>query len=359
MKNIEYLHTRLKEELDLTQHYIDTFSYTGDKLANISIRHIVGNRGKMLRPILLILAGRYSFQASGESTENEKSFLDDLAKAAAILELVQMSSLIHDDVLDQSSKRRNQSTLHTLRGNRFAILMGDYLVAQSLKNCWSLIQQATRIFDSVVLYAYLDGISRLVLGEIQQNNYDQETAGGKSNLDLYYEIIDNKTASLFSLACFVGATIGSSDKNNSAMLKSFGHNIGMAYQIIDDLRDFSMNSKIAGEKNFQDVKYGIRTLPMILAAGRCSNGEMAPLERKFNCKKELSPREKKEIIELLDRTGGIEGSAEAAEKYLSAAREIAAGLDRNPFSELLTDFTTYLTEVRNQVVDGFLQIKPN
>src|ERR1035437_7762649 len=109
-KSITYFHSVLKPELDLTQKYIKTFSESKDKLADKAIRHIVNNKGKMLRPIFLILSGRYSYQISDEDKKNEIFFIEDIAKASAILELIQMSSLIHDDVLDHSSVRRNKAT---------------------------------------------------------------------------------------------------------------------------------------------------------------------------------------------------------------------------------------------------------
>ena len=173
-QHINYFHSVLKSELHLTQKYVKTFSESKDKLANMAIRHIVNNKGKMLRPMFLILSGRYSYLQSNEDKKSEIFFIEDIAKDAAILELIQMSSLIHDDVLDHSTNRRNKSTLNSLRGNRFAILMGDYLVAQSLKNCYQLVHHAERIFDSDIMYSFLESISKLILGEIQQNNFNED-----------------------------------------------------------------------------------------------------------------------------------------------------------------------------------------
>ena len=174
MITLEHFHVALKTELDLTQKYIVAFSESKDKLANKAIKHIIKNKGKMLRPILLILAGNYAYLVSNEDKKTKNLFVNDLTKAAAILELIQMSSLIHDDVLDQSSQRRNKSTLNKLKGNRFAILLGDYLVAQSLKNCYDLVHDAERLFDTVIMKSFLESIAKLVLGEVQQNNFNNK-----------------------------------------------------------------------------------------------------------------------------------------------------------------------------------------
>jgi geranylgeranyl pyrophosphate synthase len=357
-KAIDHFHSALKTELDLTQNYIISFSDVKDRLTKKSIGHIVKNKGKMLRPILLILSGWYSYRISTEDKKNDVLFIDDIAKAAAILELIQMSSLIHDDVLDYASVRRNKATLNNLKGNRFAILMGDYLVAQSLKNCYQLVHNATRIFDSVILYSYLENICKLILGEVQQNNFNESSQRYKNGIEKYLEIVENKTASLFSLACFVGSTIGSNNSKHSDLLKQFGHNIGIAYQIIDDIRDFAFTKEISGEKNFQDIRLGIKTLPIIFAFQFSQNGESEKLSTYFNSKKELSKKEKIEISDILISTKSIEKSFQNVQSYISNARTILNQLPENEYSNLLSEFVGYLYESSEKVVDDILTIKP-
>lgn len=356
-KDITYFHTVLKPELDLTQSYINTFSESKDRLANKAIRHIVDNKGKMLRPIFLILSGKYSYEISNEDKKDEHLFIDDIAKASAILELIQMSSLIHDDVLDHSSVRRNKATLNSLKGNRFAILMGDYLVAQSLKNCYQLVHNAERILDSDILQAFLENISKLVLGEIQQNNFNDNLEKDGDGIKNYFEIVENKTASLFSLACFVGSKIGSPNFANSEMLKQFGQHIGIAYQIIDDLRDFAFSKEIAGENNFQDIKYGIKTLPIIYASKFAHNGEQEKLNTCFNSKKEITENDKLEIIDILEKSGSIQNCIGEAKANIVKARLILYELPRNEYSVLLEEMISYLSDIGDSVVADIKSIK--
>jgi geranylgeranyl pyrophosphate synthase len=356
-KTIDHFHSALKTELDLTQKYIISFSEAKDKQTKTSIGHIVKNKGKMLRPMLLILSGWYSFRNGSEDKKNDTLLIDDLAQAAAILELIQMSSLIHDDVLDHSSVRRNKATLNNLRGNRFAILIGDYLVAQSLKNCYKLVHNASRIFDSVILYSFLENISKLVLGEVQQNNFNENKHNYKNGIEKYFEIVENKTASLFSLACFVGSTIGSNDSKQSELFKQFGHNVGVAYQIIDDMRDFALTKEISGEKNFQDIRFGIKTLPIILAFQNSQNGESEKLSGYFNSKKELSKKEKIEIIDILTDTKSIEKSFQKVQYHITNARTILDQLPEDKYSILLSELVSYLYESSEKVVDDILNIK--
>lgn len=356
-QNIDYFHSVLKSELDLTQKYVKTFSESKDRLANKAIRHIVNNKGKMLRPIFLILSGRYSYCLSNEDKKSEIFFIEDIAKAAAILELIQMSSLIHDDVLDHSANRRNKSTLNSLRGNRFAILMGDYLVAQSLKNCYQLVHHAERIFDSDIMYSFLESISKLILGEIQQNNFNENLEGKEDAIKSYFEIVENKTASLFSLACSVGSKIGSNNAGHAEALREFGHHIGIAYQIIDDLRDFAFAKEIASEKNFQDIIFGIKTLPLIFANKFSHNGEQEKLNRSFNCKKEISENDKFEIIDILEKTNSIQKSLGEAKAHIVKARVILYALPENKYSILLSELVGYLSEIGDSVVDDIHSIK--
>ena len=359
MSTLEHFHTALKTELELTQKYIVAFSESKDKLANKAIKHIIKNKGKMLRPILLILAGNYTYLVSNEDKKTKNLFVNDLTKAAAILELIQMSSLIHDDVLDQSSQRRNKSTLNKLKGNRFAILLGDYLVAQSLKNCYDLVHDAERLFDTIIMKSFLESIAKLVLGEVQQNNFNNKKDNKQKEIDSYLEIIENKTASLFSLACFVGATIGSNNKDHAEILKQFGHHIGMAYQIIDDLRDYALSKNIAGENNFQDMKFGIKTLPLIFAGQFSQNGEQEKLNNCFNTQKELSESDKSAILDILQKTGGITNTMGEAKSHILKARILLYKLPENEYSVLLGEFINYLSQIGDEVVDDILSVKTN
>lgn len=355
--NITYFHSALKSELALTQEYIKSFSDSNDRQANKAISHIVDNKGKMLRPMLLILSARYTYENSANAEITETEFIDSIAKAAAILELIQMSSLIHDDVLDHSLIRRNSATLNSLKGNRFAVLMGDYLIAQSLKNCYELVSHAERLFDSDILFSFLDNISKLVLGEVQQNNLNENIDIEVNEIDSYFEIVENKTASLFSLACSVGSRFGSSDLDNSENLKEFGRHIGIAYQIIDDLRDFAFTKEIAGEKNFQDIKYGIKTLPLIYANQASHNGEQEKLSRSFNSKKEVSEKIKIEIVEILKTTGSIQNCLTEVKSHIAKARIILFNLPENKYSILLSELVSYLSSIGDSVFDDIINGK--
>ena len=355
--SIQQFHSALRTELDLTQKYIVTFSQSDDKVVDMAVKHIVNNRGKMLRPMLLILTGKLLHQECKNSETSTQEMDDQLARAAAILELIQMSSLIHDDVLDYSSHRRGKATLNNLRGNRFAILVGDYLIAQSIKNCYALMRHSARLFDTKIMFSFLDSISRLVLGEVQQNNFNYDISEEKDGLKNYFQIVENKTASLFSLACFVGSTIGDKTSANIKLLKEFGSNIGVAYQIIDDLRDFAFDKEICGEKNFQDIIYGVKTLPLIYAGNAASAEDQEKLNKVYNSKKEISENEKLDIIDILIKTGGIDYAYNEAKNHFAKAREIMSNLPDNKYSQIIGEMVDYFSGHGEKVVENVLSVK--
>lgn len=206
------------------------------------------------------------------------------------------------------------------------------------------------------MYSFLENISKLVLGEIQQNNFNKIQQNDNNGIDNYFEIVVNKTASLFSLACFVGSTVGSNNSEYSSLLKQFGQSIGIAYQIIDDLRDFAFTPEISGEKNFQDIKYGIKTLPLIFATNFSHNGEREKLNSFFNSKNDFSKKERVEIINILKNTNSIDKSLQEAKSYLSNATIILNQLPENKYSSLLSEFVLYLNDICDGVVDDILDI---
>ncbi|MFN5182054.1 MAG: polyprenyl synthetase family protein [Bacteroidota bacterium] len=355
--NIQHFHSALSAELELTQKYIVTFSKSEDKIVDMAVQHIVGNRGKMLRPMLLILTGRCLHLDKNPDGSGEQELIEQLAKSAAILELIQMSSLIHDDVLDYSSHRRGKATLNNLRGNRFAILVGDYLIAQSIKNCYALVRRSSRLFDTKIMFSFLDSISKLVLGEVQQNNFNYDISEEKDGIKNYFQIVENKTASLFSLACSVGSTIGDKDSENIEKFKEFGRNIGISYQIIDDLRDYAFDKAIAGEKNFQDIIYGIKTLPLIHAGNNASAEEQEILNKVYNSKKEVPEADKLEVLDILIRNGSIEHAYNEAKSHFDKAREILSQLPNNKFSNLISEMLENFSSHGERVVEHVISVK--
>lgn len=209
---------------------------------NQLIKHVLRFRGKMLRPTLALLAGR----ACGELTNSH-------VVIATVVEMVHMATLVHDDVLDEAELRRKGATINHLRGNEAAVLLGDYLISHSYHLCSSLQSQyASRTIARTT--------NQVCEGELLQienrNNFELSE-------ETYLEIIKRKTAVLTAVCCELGAKLAGADEDTVRRLGVFGMNVGMAFQIQDDILDIVGDVRTVGKTLGIDVEKGKMTLPMI------------------------------------------------------------------------------------------------
>ena len=209
---------------------------------NSLIRHVSRFRGKMLRPLLVLLSGK----ACG-------SLADAHVTIATVVEMVHMATLVHDDVLDEAELRRKGATINHLRGNEAAVLLGDYLISHSYHLCSSLDSQyASRLIGRTT--------NQVCEGELLQID-------NRNNLDLdeetYLRIITLKTASLCATCCALGARLSGAGEEEVRQLETYGLSLGIAFQIQDDILDVIGDSQTVGKTLGIDVEKGKMTLPMI------------------------------------------------------------------------------------------------
>ncbi|WP_119325368.1 polyprenyl synthetase family protein [Companilactobacillus musae] len=235
---------QLGEKLDLTTDYIHQMV----KIKNLDISSMIidlTSGGKMLRPAFFLLFSDFS--------ENKQE-TEKLIPLAASLEILHVATLIHDDVIDDSPMRRSQPTIHTKYGRRNAIYAGDYLftiyfelISKHLKNNTDILRNAL-------------SMKRILIGELDQMRINYNV---HATTDMYLKEISGKTAELFSLSANMGAIVSGGDEILVNRCKEIGHDIGMAFQIIDDILDFS-NSAQTGKPVHEDLKNGVYSLPYIL-----------------------------------------------------------------------------------------------
>src|SRR5215213_6870156 len=209
---------------------------------NSLVKHVSRFRGKMLRPSLVLLAGK----ACGELS-------DAHVVIATVVEMVHMATLVHDDVLDEAELRRKGATINHLRGNEAAVMLGDYLISHSFHLCSSLESQlASRVIGRTT--------NRVCEGELLQID-------NRNNLDLteetYLEIITRKTASLCATCCLLGASYAGAHESVVEQLELYGLSLGIAFQIQDDILDIVGDVGTVGKTLGRDVEKGKMTLPMI------------------------------------------------------------------------------------------------
>ena len=218
----------------------------------IVAKHLINAGGKRIRPMLCLASAKLCDYKGKKDIE-----------LAACVEFIHTATLLHDDVVDNSNKRRGVDTANKIWGNKGSVLVGDFLLSKSFELMISIKQ-------SNVLKILSETASTLIQGEISQllTNNDFSTTE-----DSYLEIIKSKTAKLFSTSCQVGALISKKPKIYSNALNSYGVNLGMAFQIIDDLLDYKSIESETGKKIGNDFNEGKVTLPIIIAFHRGNNEE--------------------------------------------------------------------------------------
>jgi octaprenyl-diphosphate synthase len=284
---------------------------------NTLIRHVARFRGKMLRPMLVLLAGK----ACGESTDAHVTL-------ATVVEMVHMATLVHDDVLDEAELRRKGATINHLRGNEAAVLLGDYLISHSYHLCSSLESQlASRTIARTT--------NQVCEGELLQID-------NRNNLDLdeetYIQIISRKTAVLCATCCYLGATFAGATEAQIAAMETYGRSLGIAFQIQDDILDIVGDAETVGKTLGIDIEKQKVTLPVIHFL------RTAPAEHRKLLRSLLGSREADKvdrIRNLILPSDSITYARETAERLVVKARaaiEILPDSDAKRVLDTMAEF---------------------
>lgn len=281
--------------------------------------HIRQRTGKQMRPMLTLL-----------SAKNYGQISDVTLDSAVALELLHTASLVHDDVVDESSERRGQSSVNASYNNKVAVLVGDYI----LSTCISKVAQTN---NPKVLQYVADLGQTLAAGEILQlqNINNQEFSE-----DVYYQVIRQKTAALFETCCAMGALSVNASEDDIRQAKLFGQNLGMIFQIRDDIFDY-YDSKEIGKPTGNDMAEGKLTLPVIYALNHSASDVMKVLARKVKAGS-VNADEIAVLVEFAKQNGGIEYAQRKMEEISEKARHY---IETQVKPELQEAFTTYLDYV--------------
>ena len=268
------------------------------KLINTIIRYISRKKGKQLRPRLCLL----SAGLCGEPTENTY-------RAAALIEMIHVATLIHDDVVDDANLRRGWPSINRLWKNKLAILVGDFMFSKALTNMIHL-----KDFDALDILS--STAERLSQGEIQQI----EKAIKKNMTEkIYYQMVSDKTASLFSAACKLGVMTVTEDNDKREALAKFGEKFGLVFQIKDDLLDITGNVEGLGKPAGFDLKKNILTLPLIYLFENLPASEAKVVKRQLN--NHVKKSEIREIRKLIEKHGGIQFAENQIDRLAKEAQD--------------------------------------
>ncbi|MCL2479987.1 MAG: polyprenyl synthetase family protein [Treponema sp.] len=287
----------MPEALEKVSGIIRDASASKNPIISKGLTDLFEGNGKLLRPGLLLLTAGFG------------KIQDKHYKLAAAMEMLHMATLIHDDVIDDSPLRRGKPSVHSLYGKKNAVLVGDFL----LSRCFILTAEYTSPKNALNLARVIAVICTM---EIEQNN---DRWGNNVSMRSYLRKIMGKSALLFSLACFVGAQEAKAPKEVCERLRRVGYDIGIAFQIIDDILDYSGNEGQVRKKLGNDITSGLITLPVLCAIPLDSSGKLKDIFSGANFTEEDSAV----IYSLVRECGGLEAAGKYAQTYTSRAiREI-------------------------------------
>ena len=289
-------------------------------LLDTIMKYIIKRKGKQMRPMFVLLSAKLH----GEI--NESTY-----RAAALVELLHTATLVHDDVVDDSLERRSFFSINALWNKKIAVLVGDYLLSKGLL-------LATSNNDFRHLHILSDAVKQMSEGELLQL---QKTRKLNLNEDVYFEIIRNKTASLLSSACAVGAFSTSKDEAITAKMKVFGEKVGIAFQIKDDLFDYGKED--IGKPTGNDIKEKKLTLPLIYTLNKVSSAVKRSLI--YIIKNEnKNPQKVKLVIDTVIESGGIKYASDIMNTYRDEALDILYSFPDNPVRKSLEDLVRFTTD---------------
>jgi octaprenyl-diphosphate synthase len=285
--------------------------------------HLLQMRGKMFRPTLALLA-----------SETDGTPEDRVVTLASIVELMHLASLVHDDSVDHSALRRGLPTVNSLFSHQVSVIMGDFLYSRAL-------EALVALGDLDLLRVLTNVSSQLTIGEMRQLAAVEHL----SFTEVEYEsLIEAKTASLLGAACETGAMCGAS--RHRAALRRFGNRLGMAFQVADDILDYTETSSMTGKPSGLDLREHKVTLPLIAALPKLSAGGRRQVESLFAADAP-SDEQIHEVVGLVTEAGGIDAARRRGEQYALEADAALRGLPDTPARTALADAILYVMDRRS------------
>ncbi len=313
----------IRDDLTRVEKEIRTDSISSVDAITAIGQYLHASGGKRLRPALLLLCAR----ACGARDT-------DLAvRLGAVVELIHTATLIHDDVIDSADTRRGRASTNSRWGNHISVLAGDWLYMQAFT--LALGERSFHVLDLLTNLTQM-----MVEGELLQLDHL-----GKIHLteEDYFDLVNRKTACLFSVCARLGAVVAGADADAESLLGDYGWNLGMAFQLVDDILDFTSSAKKLGKPVGSDLREGKVTLPLILALENCTPPERAAIETVLRDRAyETVPLEA--VLALLEKYEGVEQARRQAEAFTEKARERTASLPDSVYKTALYSVTELIVD---------------
>jgi len=311
-------------EVDLQKVELSLKANAGSALplVNDINEYLHDSGGKRFRPLLLLLCSKMCDADD-----------DSAIRLSVVIELIHVATLVHDDIIDNASVRRGRPSVNAKWGNQVTVLMGDWLYMTS----FSL---ALELRDFRILDLLIDITRGMVEGELLQF---QQQGGTDISADEQLEICHRKTAHLFSGCGRLGAILGNVDLNKERRLEAYGHAVGMAFQLIDDLLDYNSDEDTLGKPVLKDLEEGKTTLPIIYLLQRADSAEQEFI-RGVVANRDFTPKNKSRIIELVHSYETLEDVVKLAMEYSLQAKQALSDFPDSIYREALLRFPEFVID---------------
>lgn len=318
MDKLSIIQQPILDELNILNRTLAETLNTNSPLMNTVVDYFLGTKGKQIRPMLVLLSARLFGKINSVTID-----------AAAAIELLHNASLIHDDVVDESKRRRGKPTVNGVWDNRIAVLVGDYFVSCALKR--SISTGILEVIDTLGLLG-----QELAKGEIDQLSIAQEHI---LNEEAYFSVIRQKTASLFVSCMKMGALSNGASSDAIERLMVFGEKLGLCFQIKDDTFDYFSDDSI-GKPTGNDLREGKVTLPLIYAIQNATEAEKDEMKGILS-KRELSSQDIVRLTDFAKFHGGIKYAESVMERLRHEGYEALAPFGENPVVDSLKAILDY------------------
>lgn len=313
----------IQNKLELVKSHMIKVSKNGNEFFNSSFDYLFSNCGKMLRPAFIIIG---SMLKNIYLNEEKQNLINNLASA---IEMLHNATLIHDDIIDDSFLRRGKQSIQSKFSKEYAVYMGDFLFSE----CFLMLSK----FDipKEIMIKLAEGISSVCKAEMSQNYY-------RYNLNItdeqYLKIISGKTASIFGLSLGLGASQLDFNEKDIQKIYNIGFNIGMAFQITDDILDYTSKESVIGKDVKSDILKGYYTLPIILSFNTTYKNEI----KRYLEKENLDNTDLNKIYSMIQDSNVLKKSELIAEEYTNKSISLLNNFDESDGKKILLEIIPFL-----------------
>lgn len=309
----------IREDLERVERKMREVSSIEYQQLRAALDYLLGSGGKRLRPALVVLASKF-----------HPADVDKVTSLAAAVETLHTATLIHDDLIDNALLRRGNPTLNAMWNSAATVLTGDYLFARAA--AFAAETQSVRVVS-----IFAQTLMTICGGELRQIFGDDEQQRAR---EYYYQRIYSKTASLFAASTETGAILSNAPEPEVQALRDYGYNLGMAFQIVDDVLDFTGDEKELGKPVGSDLRQGVVTLPTIYFL------EANPGEELITRALRGQDDGVQAVIEMIKESGAIESSMNEAKEFITRGRDALSILPHNEYRQAMLDLADFVIERR-------------